>query len=125
MRKYAYSSVVQDNLWDALTEQAHLDGTLDRNLTVKEIMDTWTLQKGLPLLTVTRSGNQLYLKQNLFTSVVRNNSTTSNHDNEKNISRWFIGFTYTTKQELKWNTQTIPIWFRPDQLDCKNNNYRN
>jgi len=28
-------------LWDALDKQAHSDKTLDENLSVKEIMDTW------------------------------------------------------------------------------------
>ena len=30
------------------------DGTLRSDLTVKEVMDTWTLQTGFPLITVTR-----------------------------------------------------------------------
>ena len=36
-----YKNAVQDDLWDAMTVQAHNDGTLDLSLTVKEIMDTW------------------------------------------------------------------------------------
>ena len=43
-----YNNTVQSNLWSALTEQAHEDKTLDPHLTVGEIMDTWTLQKGFP-----------------------------------------------------------------------------
>ncbi len=34
---------MQDNLWEELTKQAHLDGTLDSKLTVKDIMDTWLI----------------------------------------------------------------------------------
>lgn len=40
-------AAVQDDLWDALTQQAHEDGTLDRAITVADVMNTWTLQKGL------------------------------------------------------------------------------
>ena len=41
MKKYAYNNAKQDNLWEEMTTQAHKDGTLDKSLTVKEIMDTW------------------------------------------------------------------------------------
>ena len=51
----AYEAAEQDDLWRHLTEQAHKDGTLDRDVKVKEIMDTWTLQMGYPLITVRRN----------------------------------------------------------------------
>jgi len=41
LTRYKYGNAVQDNLWSELTKQAHLDGTLDPQTTVKEIMDTW------------------------------------------------------------------------------------
>ena len=51
----AYDAAKQDDLWQHLTEQAHKDGTLDKNVNVKQIMDTWTLQMGYPLITVKRN----------------------------------------------------------------------
>ena len=51
----AYDAAEQDDLWRHLTEQAHKDGTLDRDFNVKDIMDTWTLQMGYPLITVRRN----------------------------------------------------------------------
>ena len=50
----AYKAAEQDDLWHYLTLQAHKDGTLPEDLTVKTIMDTWTLQMGFPVVTVTR-----------------------------------------------------------------------
>jgi aminopeptidase N len=41
LQKYQFKNAEQDDLWEELTKQAHLDGTLDSKLTVKEIMDTW------------------------------------------------------------------------------------
>lgn len=38
-----FGGVVQDDLFQALTEQAVADGTFT-NYTVKQVMDTWTLQ---------------------------------------------------------------------------------
>lgn len=49
-----YGSATQDDLWETLTEQAHDDGVLEEDVTVKEIMDTWTLQTGYPVVNVTR-----------------------------------------------------------------------
>jgi len=42
-------------LWDALTEQAQTDRVMDNTLTVKEIMDTWILHPGFPVVNVTRN----------------------------------------------------------------------
>lgn len=53
----AYQCATQDDLWQTLTEEAHRIGTLQRNITVKQIMDTWILQTGFPLVTVKRNYN--------------------------------------------------------------------
>lgn len=50
----AYQSAEQDDLWDALTKQAHEDKVLGQDVTIKQIMDTWTLQTGFPVVTVIR-----------------------------------------------------------------------
>jgi aminopeptidase N len=52
LQTYAYSNAAQDDLWEAYDTQAHADGVLDQNVDVKTIMDTWTLQKGYPVLDV-------------------------------------------------------------------------
>lgn len=51
----AYQCATQDDLWQALTEEAHRVGTLSSNITVKKIMDTWTLQTGFPIINVERN----------------------------------------------------------------------
>ena len=50
-----YKAAEQDDLWNHLTLQAHSDGTLPQSVTVKEIMDTWTLQMGFPVVDVERN----------------------------------------------------------------------
>lgn len=52
--KHSYANAEQDDLWHELTQVSLLYGGLTRNVTVKEVMDTWTTQTGYPLLTVTR-----------------------------------------------------------------------
>ncbi|XP_026729087.1 aminopeptidase N-like isoform X2 [Trichoplusia ni] len=54
LRKYSYHNAEQDDLWRELTAVSQDYGTLTRNVTVKQIMDTWTTQTGYPILTVIR-----------------------------------------------------------------------
>jgi len=42
-------------LWDALTAQAQTDRVMDITMTVKDVMDTWILQPGFPVVNVTRN----------------------------------------------------------------------
>lgn len=51
----AYRNACQNDLWDALTEQAQNDHVMNNTLTVKEVMDTWILQSGFPVINVTRN----------------------------------------------------------------------
>ena len=61
-----YDNAAQDDLWEALTNQSHVDNTLDKSLTVKQIMDTWTLQMGYPVVHVNRDINKNTLKVILY-----------------------------------------------------------
>jgi aminopeptidase N len=50
----SYKNAVEDDLWLALQQQVDEDGII-LPAKVKDIMDTWTLQMGFPLITVTRN----------------------------------------------------------------------
>lgn len=50
-----FQAAEQDDLWRFLTEQAHKDNKLSKDVTVKDIMDTWTLQMGFPVVNVQRN----------------------------------------------------------------------
>jgi aminopeptidase N len=54
LKAHRFSNAVQDNLWDSLTSEAHRVGVLPPDMSVNKIMDTWTLQTGYPIITVTR-----------------------------------------------------------------------
>ena len=62
----AYGNARQDDLWEKLTEAAHVDGSLPPEITVKSIMDTWTTQKGYPVVTVTVTDTTVTLRQDRF-----------------------------------------------------------
>lgn len=55
LMKHRFGNAEQDDLWESLTQEAHNNRVLPKNLTVKTIMDTWTIQTGYPVVTVTRN----------------------------------------------------------------------
>ncbi|XP_014365202.2 aminopeptidase N [Papilio machaon] len=69
--KHSYGNAEQDDLWSELTAATQRHGGLSRNVTVKQVMDTWTTQTGYPLLTVTRdySDNSLTISQKRYLSL--------------------------------------------------------
>ncbi|KAM6471288.1 leucyl-cystinyl aminopeptidase [Liasis olivaceus] len=60
LHDYSYGSTCSDNLWNSMNKVTH--GTAD----VKTMMNTWTIQKGFPLVTVKREGKKINLKQEKF-----------------------------------------------------------
>ncbi|CAL4093881.1 unnamed protein product, partial [Meganyctiphanes norvegica] len=70
----AYKAASQDDLWEFLTEQAVEDDALEGGLSVKEVMDTWTLQMGYPVINVQRSkdGTSATVSQVKFSVLVDN-----------------------------------------------------
>ncbi|XP_006885440.1 PREDICTED: leucyl-cystinyl aminopeptidase [Elephantulus edwardii] len=60
LKKHSFSSIQNDDLWDNFNEVT--GPTLD----VKRIMKTWTLQNGLPLVTVQRKGRNVTVHQEKF-----------------------------------------------------------
>lgn len=50
-----YDNAYHDDLWETLTKQAHKDDVLDKDVTLKQIMDSWILQTGYPVINVTRN----------------------------------------------------------------------
>lgn len=108
----AYQSAEQNDLWDALTKQAHKDKVLDPAVTVNQIMDTWTLQTGFPVVTVTRNYNngQITLTQERF---LLHNETVKNVDKAEPL--WWIPITYTTEKQLDFNTTQPSEWMKAER----------
>ncbi|XP_029342693.1 aminopeptidase N isoform X2 [Acyrthosiphon pisum] len=109
IHEYKFSNAEQDDLWSSLTEEAHRQGTLDKNVTVKQIMDTWTRQTGYPVLNVVRdySAGTVTLSQERYLSIKSNGTD--------NKTCWWIPITMTTSGDL--NQTNAKFW-----LNCENNN---
>lgn len=104
LKKYQFSNAVQDDLWDVMTEQGYLHQVLPENFDIKTIMDTWTLQAGFPIVTVTRKNdsNDIVITQHRFTMP---------GSNVNDSSLWFIPINYesqTRRTQDKMPTHWLP-----------------
>jgi aminopeptidase N len=104
LRKFEYDNAVQDDLWEAMTFNAHKDNVLDERFSVKEIMDSWTVDSaGYPVVTVERVGNDVVIsQQRYFLPETDLNDTT----------KWFIPISYATGKRQP--TNEIPDYWLPN-----------
>jgi aminopeptidase N len=109
LKKFEFGNTVQDDLWEELTKAGHEDKTLDSDITVKQIMDTWTLQKGYPVVQADRNGNKLTTTQKWF---LLNPLNSIQNTQEYNKYQWFVPITYTTRQELSFDFEKRPQWLK-------------
>ncbi|XP_033978205.1 endoplasmic reticulum aminopeptidase 2 [Trematomus bernacchii] len=89
LRKYSYKNALNQDLWDSLantcSEEDFISGKhcysssqasknaylfAGEHLDLTAMMNTWILQKGIPLVTVTRKGAHLLLRQDRFLRTV-------------------------------------------------------
>uniref|UniRef100_A0A182VV47 Aminopeptidase n=1 Tax=Anopheles minimus TaxID=112268 RepID=A0A182VV47_9DIPT len=103
LQRHAYGNAEQDNLWAALTEEAHANGVLPDFIDVKKVMDSWTLQTGYPIISITRNydANSAEVTQERFVS--------SEVSKDQNVTDycWWIPLTYTSAKLLDFN-DTLP-----------------
>jgi aminopeptidase N len=107
----------QDNLWEQLTFQGHYDRTLDQDLTIKQIMDSWTLKKGYPVVSIQRlvnyNNNSLTLKlaQKWFLLNPLNKLQNTLAYSE---SRWYVPFTFTSMSNPRFEFESKTYWMKPE-----------
>ncbi|XP_019628837.1 PREDICTED: aminopeptidase N-like [Branchiostoma belcheri] len=109
LERNAYSNAVQDELWEELTLAARADGQTD--LDVKTVMDTWTLQMGYPVVSLTRDygrGTTQATQQYFLLDPTATASAPSDFG-----YRWHIPLTFTTRGNSF--DQPEQVWMRPDQ----------
>lgn len=127
LRALKYSNAEQSDLWAHLTEAQRMlrkaNSTMEM-VDVGKVMNSWTLQTGYPLVTLTRdySANSAQLSQSRFQAfkVNHNNSTilatgTGNSTDliklatETKPQQWDIPITMTWKSEQNWQP-TTRLW---------------
>ncbi len=79
-------------------------------------MDTWTLQKGYPVVDISRpSPIRLLVKQRWF--LLNPNNRAQNNPNEYNKYRWFVPVTTTTRDELDFKFEKRPVWLTNETIE--------
>jgi aminopeptidase N len=73
-------------------------GLLPSGVSFAQLMDTWTLQRGVPVLTVTRdyAGQTALVAQQRF--------------GVDGAEQWIVPLTWTTEAQLDFDTQTPSAW---------------
>ena len=106
------STAVPDDLFYYWNEASMSEGILGDSHDVAEIMNTWTLQKNYPLLTVTRD----YL---MGTATVTQERYLTREDNSGDTHdyKWWIPITYSSVNDENSNfddTFNNDLWLTPD-----------
>ncbi|XP_035779782.1 aminopeptidase N-like [Anopheles albimanus] len=109
-----YQSATQDDLWEYLTNEARSSGVFDEHTSVKEIMDTWTLQTGFPVVFVRRDyeTDSIVLQQTRFS--LGNAAQNGTSDGERLL--WWIPITYTTLGESNFQETKPTIWMKAEEM---------
>ncbi|MBZ3882684.1 Leucyl-cystinyl aminopeptidase [Sciurus carolinensis] len=133
LKKFSYKNAKNDDLWSSLSNSC-LEGDftsggicysdfqvksdtlafLEENKEVKEMMTTWTLQKGIPLVVVKQDGGSLSLQQERFLKGVFKEDPEWKALQERFL--WHIPLSYSTSSSnmihrhiLKSKTDTLDL----------------
>uniref|UniRef100_A0A8C5M616 Aminopeptidase n=1 Tax=Leptobrachium leishanense TaxID=445787 RepID=A0A8C5M616_9ANUR len=92
LRRYSYRNAKNEDLWDSMTDVKKSTSHWSKGdiIDVKSMMNTWTLQKGFPLVTVTLKGKQVELHQEHYLKGTK--------DTESAGLLWHIPLTYITSK---------------------------
>ncbi|CAG0888889.1 unnamed protein product [Cyprideis torosa] len=112
LKHFQYSIAEQDDLWRFLTEAAREDKTLDEDLTVKEIMDSWTLKMGYPVVTVSRDEEtgETTLTQERFLLSEDNETEADGID-----YKWHIPVSYVVQSNADFSATQPRLWIRQNE----------
>ncbi|XP_058125970.1 aminopeptidase N-like [Anopheles ziemanni] len=120
LEKHAYGNAEQDDLWAALTEEAHANGVLPDEINVKTVMDSWTLQTGYPVITVTRN----YDDNSATVTQVRFVSSELPADRNVTDYCWWIPLTYASAIRADFNDTVPKAWMNCEGIQGRKGNVK-
>ncbi|KAJ0178640.1 hypothetical protein K1T71_005415 [Dendrolimus kikuchii] len=108
-----YGNAEQKDLWTALTTSARKTGDFEADVAV--VMDSWTLQTGFPVLTVSRNYNTGTVSFSQDRFVLINDTTTT-----QKSPVWWIPVSYTTASEKDFKSTRPRIWLKGEKTITSN-----
>ncbi|CAG2166902.1 unnamed protein product [Oppiella nova] len=109
LNKYQYRTARTSDLWHCFS-----DVSQSQAINVSAIMDTWIEQKGYPVVSVRRVGDQLVLSQRRFLSSVPDSDATTTSDISPFGYKWIIPVTLITDETAGTTPQLI--WFNTTEM---------
>ncbi|XP_055321382.1 aminopeptidase N-like [Sitodiplosis mosellana] len=100
----AYKAVTDIDLFESLERAVKEDGSLDKEMSVKEIFSSWSDQSGFPLLIVTRnySDNTIQITQERYFHEAKHA--------EANLTSWWIPYNFDTANNIAMNDTRPDGW---------------
>ncbi|KAK6494557.1 aminopeptidase Q-like [Huso huso] len=95
LQNFSYMTVEQDNLWNHWQKSVDSQNELQLPAPVKDIMDSWTLQMGYPLITLNTSSGTITQEKCFLTKP----------DNQTSHGNWFVPINWIKNgsvQPMKW-----------------------
>ncbi|KAH8359030.1 hypothetical protein KR093_004039, partial [Drosophila rubida] len=114
LQLHSYINAKQDDLWLQLTDAAHQINSMPYDLDVQTVMNTWTLQPGIPLITVQRH----YLKKSATVTQRRYLLYDEEVPLAKNESPlrgepcWYVPLSFTTESQSNFVATEPKAWLR-------------
>ncbi|XP_070557378.1 aminopeptidase N-like [Ptychodera flava] len=99
LNEYQYSNAVSDQLFAELTKA----DVGKKNTDVKKVMDTWLLQMGYPVVTLSRDGNTIHAEQTRFIMDPNEEPNDKHYDMGY---KWHIPLTFTDESEKEYSNPT-------------------
>ncbi|XP_060648942.1 aminopeptidase N-like isoform X1 [Drosophila nasuta] len=114
LQKHSFINAKQQDLWLQLTEAAHLLKTMPHDLDVQIVMDTWTFQPGIPLISVqrhyfTKSATITQSRYRMYDEVEPPKMNESPLQSEP---CWFVPISYTTDSQSNFVSTEPRAWLR-------------
>ncbi|ALC47321.1 CG31445 [Drosophila busckii] len=116
IERQAYGNAKQEDLWQALTQIAHDHSSLPKDLCLQTIMDSWTLQKGYPLIKVRRhyTNKCAVISQSRFKLQPEQqpNARQDQLFEQKRQYCWLVPISYTSELAHNFNSTEPQVWLR-------------
>lgn len=129
LRALKYNNAEQSDLWAHLTEAQRLTkansatNATSNQIDLGQVMNSWTLQIGYPLVTLTRSYDGTHrakleqVRYEPYKTIMPASKTANESSAANNTNRWEIPITYTWKSEQNWQPNTR-LWLHQNDTSA-------